>query len=215
MSALRAHRETLTHCLAARLRLAPSIPDHLDRVRPSMSSPAGRCVLACRPATVAIVPRRQIAVAALGRLRSGLRRPLRSHSEQKTGALMLFPALDLTPPERQSVPACRDWKRRDGKRAKSGGEFHTCRFAAGAAFVTKPVGGLLASSGPALNVRRLATSLQRRLSGSIETDAEGFARPGYNATGGASGAMRRRDFHEWDTNETLPTALISQAIKIL
>ena len=25
----------------------------------------------------------------------------------------------------------------------------------------------------------------------------------YNATGGASGAMRRRNFHRWDTNETL------------
>ena len=69
-----------------------------------MPSPARPCVLACRPATVAIVPRRQIAVAALGRLTSGLRR---SHSpsgaqarqrpstpEQKTGTLMLFPALD-------------------------------------------------------------------------------------------------------------------------
>lgn len=45
-----------------------------------MPAPARRCVLACRPAIVAIVPRRQIAVAALGRLRSGLRRPRRSHS---------------------------------------------------------------------------------------------------------------------------------------
>ena len=73
-----------------------------------MPAPARRRVLACRPATVAIVPRRQIAVAALGRLRSGLRRPRRSHSprgaqarqrpstpEQKTGARMLFPALDF------------------------------------------------------------------------------------------------------------------------
>ena len=65
------------------------------------------------------------------------------------------------------------------------------------------MGGFLASSGPALNVRTLATSLQRRLSGGIETDAEGFTRPGYNATGGASGAMLDEDFHEWDTNETL------------
>ena len=80
MSALPAHRATLTHYLAARVRLAPSIPDHLDRARPSMPSPARPCVLACRPATGAIVPRRQIAVAALGRLRSGLRRPRRSYS---------------------------------------------------------------------------------------------------------------------------------------
>jgi hypothetical protein len=73
---------------------------------------------------------------------------------------------------------------------KSGGEFHTCRFAAAAAFVTKPVGGFLVSSGSALNVRRLATSLQRRLSGGVETDAEGITRPGYNAMGGASEEMR-------------------------
>ena len=105
-------------------------------------------------------------------------------------------------PERQGVPACRDWKRRDGKLAKSGAEFHTCRFAAAAAFVTKPVGGFLASSGPALNVRRLATSLQRRLSGGVETDAVGFTRPGYNATGGASRKCVA-EFHVWDTNETL------------
>ena len=39
-----------------------------------MPAPARRRVLACGPATVAIVPRRQI---ALGRLRSGLRRPRR------------------------------------------------------------------------------------------------------------------------------------------
>ena len=38
--------------------------------------------------------------------------------------------------ERQGVPACRRWKRRDGKHAKSGGELHMCRFAAAAAFVT-------------------------------------------------------------------------------
>jgi hypothetical protein len=88
-------------------------------------------------------------------------------------------------PERQGVPACRDWKRRHSKLAKSGGEFHTCRFAAAAAFVTKPVGGFLASSGHALNVRRLATSLQRRLSGGVETDTKGFTRSSYNATGRA------------------------------
>ena len=72
-------------------------------------------------------------------------------------------------------------------------------------FVTKPVGGFLASSGPALNVRRLATSLQRRLSGGVETDAVGFTRPGYNATGGASEECVA-EFHVWDTNETLVTA---------
>jgi hypothetical protein len=81
-----AHRATLTHCLAARVRLAPSIPDHLDRARPSMPAPARRRVLACRPATVAIVPRRQIAVAALGRLRSGLRRPRRFPTRREAQA---------------------------------------------------------------------------------------------------------------------------------
>jgi hypothetical protein len=40
------------------------------------------------------------------------------------------------------------------------------------------------------------------LSGGVKTDAEGVIRPTYNA-GGASGAMRRRNFHRWDTNETL------------
>lgn len=39
-------------------------------------------------------------------------------------------------PERQGVPACRDWKLGDGKLAKSGGEFHTCRFAAAVALVS-------------------------------------------------------------------------------
>ena len=38
--------------------------------------------------------------------------------------------------ERQGVPACRYWKRRNGKHAKSGDELHTCRFAAAAALVT-------------------------------------------------------------------------------
>ena len=55
-------------CLAARVRLAPSIPDHLDRARRSMPAPTSRRILACWPATVAIVPPRQIALAALGRL---------------------------------------------------------------------------------------------------------------------------------------------------
>jgi NAD(P)-binding Rossmann-like domain len=93
-------------CLAARGTPRTFIPD-LDLARRSMPAPAGPRFLACRPATVAIVPRRQIAVGALGRLRSGLRCPRRSHSprgaqarqqpstpEQKTGALMLFPAVD-------------------------------------------------------------------------------------------------------------------------
>jgi hypothetical protein len=40
-----------------------------------MPAPAGRRFVACRPVTVAIVPRRQIAVAALRRPRSDLRRP--------------------------------------------------------------------------------------------------------------------------------------------
>jgi hypothetical protein len=48
-----------------------------------------------------------------------------------------------------------------------------------------------------------ATSLQRRLSCGVETDLEGFIRPSYNATGGASKAMRRGNCHHWDTNETL------------
>jgi hypothetical protein len=44
------------------------------------------------------------------------------------------------------------------------------------------------------NVRRPATSLQRRLSSGVKTDAEGFIRSSYNATGGASKAMRRGNF---------------------
>jgi hypothetical protein len=49
------------------------------------------------------------------------------------------------------------------------------------------------------------------LSGGVKTDAEVFIRPTYNA-GGASGAMRRRNFHRWDTNETF-IALISQVFE--
>jgi hypothetical protein len=65
-------------------------------------------------------------------------------------------------------------------------------------------------------VRRPATRLQEGLSGGgVEMDAEGFTRPGYNATGGASGAMRRRRFSLMGHQRDTPTALISQAIEIL
>ena len=63
------------------------------------------------------------------------------------------------------------------------------------------------------NVRRPATSLQRRLSSGVKTDAEGFIYPSYNATGGASKAMRRGNFHCWDTNETLAVRLNRNTLK--
>jgi hypothetical protein len=60
---------------------------------------------------------------------------------------------------------------------------------------------------------RPTTSLQRRLSGGVETDLEGFIRPNYNATGGASKAMRRGNFHRWDTNETRAVRLNRKTLK--
>jgi hypothetical protein len=57
------------------------------------------------------------------------------------------------------------------------------------------------------------TSLQRRLSSGVKTDAEGFICPSYNATGGASKAMRRGNFHCWDTNETLAVRLNRNTLK--
>src|SRR3984957_12795810 len=59
MSALPAHRANLTHASPQEVRLAPSIPDHLDLARRSMPARAGPRFLACRPEIVAIVPRRQ------------------------------------------------------------------------------------------------------------------------------------------------------------
>jgi hypothetical protein len=49
-------------------------------------------------------------------------------------------------------------------------------------------------------------------SGGVETDAEGFTRPGYNATCGASEECVA-EFHVWDTNETLATCLDRNALK--
>jgi hypothetical protein len=68
----------------------------------------------------------------------------------------------------------------------------------------KPAGRSPASSAVPFRAEclRPKTSLQRRLSGGTETGPEGFIRPSYNATGGASKAMRRGNFHRWDTNET-------------
>ena len=70
------------------------------------------------------------------------------------------------------------------------------RLASDAKPIEKPAGGSPASSAvlSAPNVRRPTTSLQRRLSGGVETDLEGFVRPSFNATGGASKAMRREIF---------------------
>jgi hypothetical protein len=47
----------------------------------------------------------------------------------------------------------------------------------------------------------------------VETDAEGFIRPGYDATGGASEAMNRGKFHALDTNQTLTGAQNSKVLK--
>jgi hypothetical protein len=63
--------------------------------------------------------------------------------------------------------------------------------------LAKPVGGFLASP---LSTTRMPAG---QAGVCVETDAEGFIRPSYNATGGASKAMRRGNFHRWDTNETL------------
>ena len=80
----------------------------------------------------------------------------------------------------------------------------------------KPAGGSPASSAVPLfraECLRPTTSFQRRLSGGVETDPEGFIRPSYNATGGASKAMRRGNFHRWDTNETLAVHLNRETLK--
>ena len=65
------------------------------------------------------------------------------------------------------------------------------------------------------NVRRPTTSFQRRLSGGGETDPEGLPSTEEATSDGRSlpGRCVGEDFHEWDTNETLPTTLISQAIE--
>jgi hypothetical protein len=47
----------------------------------------------------------------------------------------------------------------------------------------------------------------------VKTDAEGFIYPSYNATGGASKAMRRGNFHCWDTNKTLAVRLNRNTLK--
>jgi hypothetical protein len=79
----------------------------------------------------------------------------------------------------------------------------------------KPAGGSRPSSAVPLfraECLRPTTSLQRRLSGG-ETDPEDFIRPSYNATGGASKAMPRGNFHRWDTNETLAVRLNRKTLK--
>ena len=70
------------------------------------------------------------------------------------------------------------------------------RLASDAKPLEKPAGGSPASSAVLFRAEclRQTTSLQRRLSGGVETDPEGFIRPSYNATGGASKAMRRGNF---------------------